>query len=144
MISNMQLKIKKLSPDAILPSFAHEGDAGMDLFAIENICLKSGEITKIKTGLSMEFPEDYVGLVLDKSGLASNHGLKNMGGVMDSGYRGEWIVSLINLSKEDYVIEKGHKIAQTVFYKIERPKIDLVDSLSETSRGAGSFGSTGK
>lgn len=142
---HMILKIKKLNPDAIMPSFAHPpGDAGMDLFSVETVNIPPGEIKRINTGISTEFSEDYVGLILDKSGLASNHGLKNMGGVMDAGYRGEWIVNLINLSDKDYLVEKGHKVAQVVFYKIEHPEIQEVTELSESSRGHGRFGSTGK
>jgi dUTP pyrophosphatase len=140
----MILKIKRVNPEAIIPSFAHIDDAGMDLFSMEKVTIGPGEIKRINTGIATEFSEEYVGLILDKSGLASVHGLKNMGGVMDAGYRGEWVVSLINLSKEEYTIEKNHKIAQVVFYKIERPKIQETENLNESSRGHGKFGSTGK
>jgi dUTP pyrophosphatase len=144
MIGLMQIKVRKLYPDAMLPSFAHPGDAGMDLYTRETITIKAGEIAKIPTGLSMEFSDEYVVLFWDKSGLSSNHFLKVMGGVMDSGYRGEYIVSLINLGKEDYILEKGHKVAQMLVQKIYQPKIKEVDLLNKTSRGLGRHGSTGK
>ena len=106
--------------------------------------IKAGERVKIGVGISIEFSDEYVALVWDKSGLSSVNGLKVLGGVMDAGYRGEYIVSLVNLSNEDYVLEKGHKVAQLLIQKIERPEIQEVEQLSETSRGQGVFGSTGK
>lgn len=140
----MILKVKKLYPDAILPSFARPGDAGMDLFAQNTTVIKAGEKVTIGTGIAMEFPDEYVGLVWEKSGLASVHGLVVLGGVMDAGYRGEYIVSLINLSKEDYILEKGHKVAQVLFQEVEHPEIVETDGLSDSHRGVGRFGSTGK
>lgn len=138
------LKIKKLYPDAKLPSFAHPGDAGMDLFARENIIIKPGERKKISTGIAVEIPHGYVGLIWDKSSLASTYGLKNLGGVMDAGYRGDYIITLINLGQTEYVVEKHHKIAQLLIQKIEHPEIQEVNELSESQRGTGAFGSTGK
>ncbi|HEY0220958.1 MAG TPA: dUTP diphosphatase [Candidatus Paceibacterota bacterium] len=140
----MILKVKKLTPDAVLPSFAHPGDAGMDLFANETVTLKPGEIGKIKSGVSMEIPDGYVGLYWDKSGLSNNHGIKMLGGVVDSGYRGELIMGVINLGKESYTFEKGHKVLQMLIQKVERPEIMEVEELTDTSRGTGGFGSTGK
>ncbi|HBD25180.1 MAG: hypothetical protein A2566_01900 [Candidatus Zambryskibacteria bacterium RIFOXYD1_FULL_40_13] len=140
----MVIKVKKLYPDAVLPSFAHPGDAGMDLYAQSTVTIKAGGIEKIGTGISVELPEGFVGLVWDKSGLSSNYGLKTLGGVMDAGYRGEYIISLINLGKEDYVLEKGHKVAQLLVQEIEHPEIMEVEALVDSSRGVGAFGSTGK
>jgi dUTP pyrophosphatase len=141
----MKLKVKKTNKSAVLPSFAHPGDAGMDLFASENIVLKKGEKVAVPTGISMEIPEGYVGLIWDKSGLAIKNGLKTLGGVIDSGYRGEILIGIINLSKEDYIFEKGHKVAQMIIQKKEDVEIEEVDSLDEkTSRGGKGFGSTGK
>ncbi|MFH1455065.1 MAG: dUTP diphosphatase [bacterium] len=140
----MILKIKKLHPDAKIPKYAHHDDAGFDLFAIENILLKKGERAMIPTGVAMEIPEGYVGLVWDKSGLAMKHGIKTMGGVVDSMYRGEIMIGLINLSNEDYVFEKGHKIVQMVIQKKETVDFKEVKELSDTVRGKGGFGSTGK
>lgn len=140
----MILKVKKLTPDAVLPSYAHPGDAGMDLYANETVTLKPGEIRKIKSGISVEIPDGYVGLYWDKSGLSNNHGIKVMGGVADSGYRGELMLGVINLGEKEYTFEKGHKVLQMLIQKVERPEIVEVDQLTDTSRGLGGFGSTGK
>src|SRR5438105_351525 len=112
MKSSMILKMKKLNPDAILPSYAHPGDAGLDIFSNETVTINPGEARKIKTGLSFEIPEGFVGLIWDKSGLAFNHRLKTLSGVIDSCYRGEVQASLINLGNEAYTVEKGHKVGQ--------------------------------
>lgn len=138
------IKIKKLKPDAVLPNYAHAGDAGMDVYASEDVHIKKGERVKVPTGVAMEIPEDYVGLVWDKSGLSMNHGLKTLGGVIDSGYRGEIIIGIANLSNEDYMIGKGHKVAQILIQKVEASTIDEVEELSDSHRGEKGFGSTGK
>ncbi len=138
----MKIKIKKLNPDAIIPKYAHENDAGMDLFSIQEFILKPKHRAIIGTGISMELPKNYVALVWDKSGIASK-GIKTMGGVIDSGYRGEYKVILINLSSENFEIKKGQKIAQVLIQKIESPKIEIVENLKKSSRGSGGFGSTG-
>lgn len=140
----MNLKIKKLSQNAVLPKYAHEGDAGMDLFCSEEVVLKPNERAQIKTGVAMEIPDGYVGLVWDKSGLSHKFGLKTLGGVIDSIYRGEIMIGMINLSKEDYKFEVGHKVAQMLIQKIEFPQIIEVENLDETARGENGFGSTGK
>lgn len=140
----MKLKIKKLHSEAILPKFAHLGDAGMDLFALEEVVVGSGEIARIKTGIALEIPKGYVGLCWDKSGLAMNHGIKVLGGVIDSGFRGELVLGVINYGRNSYVFEKGHKVMQLLIQKIEHPEIVEVKELSETKRGKGGFGSTGK
>lgn len=140
----MILKIKKLHPDAILPKYATKDDAGMDLFAIENIELGPMERGQIGVGIAMEIPEGYVGLVWDKSGLSHKFGIKTLGGVIDSGYRGEIKVGVINLGKEKYTFEKGHKVAQMIIQKKETPEIVEAAELSDSERGHGAFGSTGK
>ncbi len=140
----MILKIKKLNPEAKLPSYAHPGDAGMDLFALQEVTLKPGEFAKILTGVAMEIPIGHVGLIWDKSGMAANFGLKTLGGVVDAGYRGEVQVGMINLSQKSYTIEKHHKVAQMLIQKVEGPSVEEATELSDTSRGAGGFGSTGK
>ena len=140
----MQIKIKKLHSEAKLPSYAHPGDAGMDIFAIEKTVIKPGEHLAVKTGVSMEIPKGYVGLVWDKSGLSIKEGLKILGGVIDSGYRGEIMIGMINLSKKKYIFEAGHKVAQILIQKIESPKILESSSLVKSKRGHGGFGSTGK
>jgi dUTP pyrophosphatase len=140
----MKLKIKKLHPSAILPSYVHPGDAGMDIFALKKTVLKPRERTAMETGISMEIPDGYVGLVWDKSGIAIREGIRTLGGVIDAGYRGEILIGVINLSDKEYVFEAGHKVAQMLIQKIEIPSIEEVERLSETKRGHGIFGSTGK
>lgn len=140
----MELKIKKLHPNAKLPTYAHSGDAGFDLYAIESVIIPVGARILIGTGLAMEIPDGFVGLIWDKSGLSMVHGLKNLGGVIDAGYRGEIKVGVVNLSKEDYTIIAGHKVAQMLIQKVERAEIKEVVELHGTLRGHGGFGSTGK
>ena len=140
----MELRIKKLVPNAVLPNYAHKGDAGMDLFTYEMVTIKPGERAQVKTGIAMAIPEGYVGLIWDKSGLSQKFGLKNLGGVVDSGYRGEIMVGIVNLGKEDYKFEPGQKVAQLLIQKVESPKIEEVENLEEGLRGENGFGSTGK
>ena len=140
----MQLKIKKLDNEAIVPQYAHPDDAGFDLFSLNDIEIPPRSRAQVSTGIAMEIPTGFVGLIWDKSGLSHKHGLKTLGGVIDSGYRGEVKVGLINLSAETYILEKGHKVAQMIIQKKETCEIVEVDELSNTSRGEGGFGSTGK
>ena len=140
----MKLNIKRLHPDAKIPSYAHAGDAGMDLFAPESVTIAPGERKTIGTGLAFEVPDGYVGLLWDKSGLSHKHGIKSFGGVLDSGYRGELFAGVMNLSDTPYTFEKGHKIIQLLIQKIEQPEIVEITELSESDRGAGGLGSTGK
>ncbi len=141
---NLVLKIKKLRADATLPTYAHPGDAGLDIYTCESVSVEPGEKTVISTGIAMEIPEGYVGMVWDKSGIAIKNGIKTLGGVVDSGYRGEVLIGVINLSKERYTFEKGHKVAQMVIQKKEDVVVEEAQELSDTSRGEGRFGSTGK
>ena len=138
------IKIKKLKPDAVLPNYAHSGDAGMDMYASEDVHIRKGERAKVPTGIAMGIPEGYVGLVWDKSGLSINHGLKTLGGVIDAGYRGEIIIGIANLSSEDYTLEKGHKVAQLLIQKIESPVVEEAIELKDSHRGEKGLGSTGK
>lgn len=140
----MELKIKKISPDAKIPTYAHHDDAGFDLYASENVTISVGTRAVLGTGIAMEIPDGYVGLIWDKSGLSNTHGLKTLGGVIDAGYRGEVKVGIINLSNEDYMVGAGHKIAQMLIQKVEHAEIKEVDELSDAIRGEGGFGSTGK
>lgn len=140
----MKLKVKKLNPLAKLPVYAHSGDAGMDIYSAEKVVLKPGQFLAVKTGISMEIPKGFVGLIWDKSGLSTNYGLKVLGGVIDSGYRGEILIGIINLSKKVYTFEAGDKVAQMLIQKIENPNIIEVKSLAQTKRGDKGFGSTGK
>ena len=104
----MQLKIKKLKPDAKLPSHGHPGDAGMDFYAIEDVVFTPGEQKRVHSGVAMEIPEGYVGLIWDKSSVSFNQGLKSVGGVIDAGYRGEIIFSLYNMTDKMQEIKKGN------------------------------------
>jgi len=140
----MQLKVKKLHSDAVMPKYATKDDAGMDLFAIEDVTVEPMERAQIGTGIAMEIPEGYVGLIWDKSGLSHKFGIKTLGGVIDSGYRGEIKVGVVNLGKEKYVFEKGHKVAQMVIQKKETPELVEAEELNDSERGIGGFGSTGK
>ena len=140
----MELKIKKLHTDAKVPSYAHPGDAGFDLYAIEEVAIPVGVRVLIGTGIAMDIPDGFVGLIWDKSGLSTTHGLKTLGGVVDAGYRGEVKVGMVNLGTEEYTLSAGHKIAQMLIQKVERAEIIEVAELSETVRGEGGFGSTGK
>lgn len=145
----MKLKIKKLNDNAIIPKRATEGSAGMDLYAcIETpIVLGAGERTMIPTGIAISLPNaDYVAYIYARSGLAVKNGitLSNCVGVVDSDYRGEIKVGLINLSKHDFVINPNERIAQMVIAPVILPEIEEVAELDETLRGEGGFGSTGR
>lgn len=143
----MEIKVKKLHPDATIPSFAHPGDAGMDLYVPETVTIASGERKSIALGLAFEIPDGYVGLMWDKSGLSHKHGVKSFGGVIDAGYRGELHVGIMNLSDKPYIFEKGHKIIQMLIQPVVHPTITEVgatESLTPSSRGEKGFGSSGK
>ncbi|MFP4539448.1 MAG: dUTP diphosphatase [Candidatus Paceibacterota bacterium] len=139
----MEIKIKKIDKDMPLPEYGHKGDAGFDLKASRDISLPPKEKIAVPTGLALEIPEGYVGLIWDKSGLAVKHGMKVMGGVIDSTYRGEILVGVINLSDEIYSFAKGDKVAQMIIQEYKEV-IFKEEELSETERGEGGFGSTGK
>ena len=140
----LKIKIQKVSENAKVPNYAHRGDAGIDFYsAEESYILKSQERKGFLTGIKMEIPNGYVGLVWDKSGLAAKYGIKVMAGVIDSTYRGEVIIVLINLGDKKYLVEKNAKIAQMLIQKIEEAEIEIVKNLNTTKRGGGGFGSTG-
>lgn len=131
-----------------LPAYVTEGAAGMDLRASlsEPVLLQPLERSLVPTGLFIELPEGYEAQVRPRSGLAINHGITclNAPGTIDSDYRGELKVVLINLSKEPHLIRSGDRIAQMVFNKVEKATLELAPELNETKRGAGGFGHTGK
>ena len=141
----MKLKIKKLKSSAIVPSYAHPGDAGMDLFSTEDYLLKPGERVLVSTGISTEFEEGYELQIRPRSGLALKKGISivNSPGTIDAGYRGELGVILINHGSEDFEIKVGNKVAQMIFNKFEIAEIEEVEELNESVRGEGAFGSTG-
>lgn len=139
------LKIKKLNKEAILPSFAHKGDAGMDLYSVEEVVIPSGESRLIKTGISLELPKMTEAQVRPRSGLALKNSITvlNTPGTIDEGYRGEVGVILINHGKEDFTVTKHMKIAQMVLKPIYEVNIVEAKELSDSERGIGGFGSTG-
>ena len=135
--------MKKLSEDAILPKYAKADDAGMDFYSNQDTQILPNERKLINTGISIAIPKGYVGLIWDKSGIATKHGVKTMAGVIDSGYRGEIKILFHNLSNETYLIEKNKKIAQMLIQPVEQREIVEVEELDNTDRGTGGFGSTG-
>ncbi len=141
----MRVLVKKM--DNAIPDlhYAHAGDSGVDLFANENVVLQPGEIGLVGTGIRIAVERGYEAQVRPKSGLAANHGITvlNTPGTVDSGYRGEVKVIAINHGKTAYTVEKGKKIAQMVFARVEEPDIAIVEELDETTRNDGGFGSTG-
>ena len=139
----MQINVRKVHPDATIPAYTHPGDAGFDVCAVEEMMIAPGERKMIPIGLAFEIPEGHVLLVWDKSGLAKNHGLTNLAGVIDAGFRGESSVLVFNSSDVPYEVKKGQKIAQMLLQKVERAELVEADALSETSRGEGGWGSTG-
>ena len=139
----MQIKVKKLKMEAKLPKYAHPGDVGMDLYSMGKVIVKSGEHYRFWHGFALEFPKGYAAIVKDK-GSISKAGLHTMGGIFDAGYRGEYNTHLVNLSKKSYTFEEGDKVSQLVIMPVVIAKLKEVKKLSESARGQGSFGSTGK
>ncbi len=143
----MKVKVKKLVNSAIIPTFGSVESAGGDLYnAGDDVAISPSETVLIGTGLAVEIPEGYVGLVYARSGLASKSGLApaNKVGVIDSDYRGEIKVALFNHSKETRTVLKGERIAQMVIAPYLKVEYEEVEELSSTKRGEGGFGSTGK
>ena len=140
---SVKVKIKKLHSDVILPCYAHPGDAGLDLFARETRTLEQGEPHVFKLGFSLELPPGYVAIIMDKSGLGMK-GIKTLGGVIEHTYRGEYGCILVNTSDHEHLIKPGDKIAQLLIMPVATAELEEVQELSETARGAGGFGSTGR
>ncbi len=140
----MKLHIKKIQEDAKLPTRAHHNDAGVDLYANERVTVPVGEIGRIKTGIAIEIPEGHAGLCWDKSGLSTKYGIKVLAGVIDSGYRGELVLGVINFGKESYTFQKGDKVMQMLIQKVELLEVEEVKELTDSHRGSSGFGSTGK
>ncbi len=139
----MELKIQRIHEDAKLPLYQHKGDAGLDIFSSIDCVLKAGEVKPVPTGIRMAVPDGHVGLVWDKSGI-SLRGIHRLAGVIDSGYRGEVRVVMVNLGNEAFVIEKGMKIAQLLVQPVTEVKVVETEELETSSRGEAGFGSTGK
>jgi dUTP pyrophosphatase len=141
----MQIRIKKLHPDAALPVYAHgpDEDAGLDLRAVESVVLSPGIAHGVPTGIAIELPPGYEAQVRPRSGMALKHSVTVNFGTIDPGYRGEIRVIMFNLGHADYAVEKGDRIAQLVVARYEA--IDWQESdLSDSDRGAGGFGSSGR
>lgn len=143
---SLTLKIVRLDKEMPMPKYARLGDAAFDIFAREKTTVAPGERVQIKSGLKVEIPHGYVGFIWDKGSVSQKAGLKTMGGVVDAGYRGEIMVGMVNLSEQPYTFEKGHKVAQMCIQKCELVEILEVEEseLSNSERGEGGFGSTGK
>ena len=144
----MQVKIKRLDEKAVVPTYGTEYSEGADLYALSDadITVMPHETTLVHTGISLEIPEGYAGLIYARSGLASKRSLApaNKVGVIDADYRGEVMVALHNHSDKPQTISAGERIAQLVIAPFLKAEFELADKLSDTTRGAGGFGSTGK
>tara|TARA_Y100000588_G_scaffold388911_1_gene490273 strand:+ start:1923 stop:2351 length:429 start_codon:yes stop_codon:yes gene_type:complete len=141
----MKLRIRRLSPDAIIPAYAHPGDAGLDLHACADVSLEPGVACLVPTGVAIELPEAAEAQVRPRSGLALKHSVTvlNAPGTIDEGYRGEVGVILINHGRSTFEVTHGMRIAQLVVQKRWTVDVVEVDGLTDTTRGAGGFGSTG-
>jgi dUTP pyrophosphatase len=142
----VRLPVRILDPGRQLPAYARAGDAGLDLLAAADVTLKPGERATIPTGIAVAVPEGHAGLVLPRSGRALREGLAlaNAPGLIDSGYRGELKVVVVNLDLAAPIyVKRGEKIAQLVVQRVERVELEVVDSLVDSERGEGGFGSTG-
>ena len=145
-MTDLEVQVRLLHPLAVPPSYARNGDAGADLVAVEDVHLAPGQRALVSTGLAIAVPSGYVALVHPRSGLAANSGLGivNSPGTIDSGYRGEVRVCVINLDPtSDIDLPAGTRIAQLVVQRVETAGFRIVDALDATERGAGGFGSTG-
>ena len=134
-----------MRPDAVLPARAYEGDAGLDLSACERVTLGPGERALVPTGLAVAIPEGFAGFVQPRSGLAAKHGISivNTPGLVDSGYRGELLINLLNTDpRETFVVEPGMRIAQLVVVALPKVALVEVDELPESERGVRGFGSS--
>jgi dUTP pyrophosphatase len=143
----MKLRFARLADDAVLPTRAHDGDAGLDLYSLEAAHLGPGERWSVRTGVAVEIPEGHAGLVLPRSGLARKHGiaLVNAPGLIDSGYRGEITVLLLNTDPaEVYKVTPGDRIAQLVIVAVASAEPVEAEALAESARADGGFGSSGR
>lgn len=143
----VRVLVHRLDPDLPLPAYAHEGDAGLDLYAREAVTLAPGARAAVGTGVAIALPPGYAGFVLPRSGLALRHGLSkvNTPGLVDAGYRGEIRVLLINHDPSTPVtLARGDRIAQLVVQRVERVELVEVETLPQSMRGAGGFGSSGR
>lgn len=145
----MKVKIKKLHPDAVIPKYAKDGDSGFDFVALEETEIYPGETKLVKTGIAVEIPVGFELQVRPRSGTSLKTPLRvaNAPGTVDSGYRGECCVIMTHIGAYDvnpFIIKKGDRIAQGVICPVIRAEFELVEELSDSERGSGGFGSTGK
>ena len=139
----VKVKVKKLKKNAIIPKYAHIGDAGMDLFSVEDYVVASGKRQLISTGIAISLPEGYFASIRGKSGLAYKKGICILGGVVEYTYTGEYGVIIFNSGDEDFEIKAGDKIAQVIISPVASVEVEEVEELAQTKRGDGAFGSTG-
>lgn len=147
MASKVTVKVKKLDDSLPTPRYAHEGDAGLDLYSAQDVKLEPGQRALVSTGIAVAIPEGYAGFVQPRSGLAAKQGVSivNTPGLIDSGYRGEVKVILLNTDLENSVrISRGDRIAQLVIQAVPAVALEEVDDLDGSQRGEGGFGSSGK
>lgn len=143
----VQIRVRRLDHDLPLPSYSHPGDAGADLYAAEDLGLAPGQRGLVRTGIALELPDGYVGLVHPRSGLAHRHGLTivNAPGTIDAGYRGEVLVNLINLDPaEPVTVHRGDRVAQLLIQQVTRAEFVESTELSGSMRGSGGHGSSGR
>ena len=144
--SRLDVALMLLDEELPVPSYAHPSDAGADLHAREGVELAPGQRALVPTGIALALPAGYVGLVHPRSGLAAKYGITvvNAPGTVDAGYRGEIMVTLLNTdATSSFTVKRGDRIAQLVIQKVEHARFTVVESLDESVRGAGGFGSTG-
>ena len=141
--NSLKMKVHRVDKTIEMPAYAKQHDAGIDIRSREEVVLQPGEKQVIKTGIKVAIPPNHVGLIWDRSGLAANHSITTLAGVIDAGYRGEINVVMINHSQESFRIEKGMRIAQLLVQPVVIPEIQEVEELDDTERGAGGLGSTG-
>jgi dUTP pyrophosphatase len=142
----VELPFRRIDPEAVLPAFAHPGDAGLDLVSVVDVDVAPGERAMVRTGVAVAIPEGFAGLVLPRSGLASRRGLTlaNAPGLIDAGYRGEVVCAMVNLDRSETVsIRRGDRVAQLVIVPVEAAQPFWVDQLPRTERGESGFGSSG-
>ena len=139
-----KILFKKMHPDAQIPASSRAGDAGMDVYSIEEVTIPAGKRLAVKTGIASAFPSEYVALIWDRSGMAFKHGLKTMAGVIDSNYRGEWMIILFNTTDQDYEVKIGDRIAQAIIQRYESFETEEITELPESVRADGGFGSSGR
>jgi len=139
----MKIKFKKLNPNAVLPSYKHEGDSGMDVSSVEDAVIQPHSFVKVGCGLAAEIPDGYEIQVRPRSGLQCKFGIVGAWGTVDAGYKGEIGIALYNHNDEPYYVRAGDRVAQFVVAPVLRVEIEETETLSESDRGASGFGSTG-